>query len=300
MSKKTVALIGVGYWGTKIYKYMNKYFNVPYAVNSKFDLEKIWNDDTIDGVIIATPIDTHYDIAYQALNSGKHVFCEKPVTLHTHEAIQLREIAQENNLAIAVDYVHTFSPSINRIRDAVAEKEILFIDASCKHLGRFMEFDVYWLLASHYMAVFDMFIPLKKLHFEFHEHIFNGKICTAGCINVFRGYGGRKIGQINVSLNYGKKENYMDVYTDGMHLRYDAMSDYSFSVVEYNKTEKALPLELIKKEEKYNIDESHNIRYALSYFNSLIDGHAKSNIDTAIRITEIIQYRRANTYNRLY
>jgi predicted dehydrogenase len=60
---KSVALIGNGYWGDKIRGYIPEYFNLKYIADSKFNLKDIWEDEEISGVIIATPIDTHYEIA---------------------------------------------------------------------------------------------------------------------------------------------------------------------------------------------------------------------------------------------
>ncbi|GAH64677.1 unnamed protein product [marine sediment metagenome] len=88
-----VALIGYGYWGKKLYYYIknNSHFNLKYvyALTKKNckeftgDINKIWNDERVKAVVIATPIDTHYCMVKEALLNGKNVLSEKPLALKT-------------------------------------------------------------------------------------------------------------------------------------------------------------------------------------------------------------------------
>ena len=63
------------------------------AVAATTDLEVVLGDEDVDAVLIATPISTHHPIAKAALEAGKHVFVEKPMTADTPQACELVELA---------------------------------------------------------------------------------------------------------------------------------------------------------------------------------------------------------------
>ncbi|MCX7728313.1 MAG: Gfo/Idh/MocA family oxidoreductase [Bacteroidia bacterium] len=70
--------------------------------------ELIQESDIVD---IVTPGETHFEIAKQCIISKKHVFIEKPVTKTVNEAIQLKHLAEENNVLIQVGHVERFNPA---------------------------------------------------------------------------------------------------------------------------------------------------------------------------------------------
>ncbi|WP_040206056.1 Gfo/Idh/MocA family protein [Neobacillus jeddahensis] len=65
-------------------------------------LEDVLSDDTVDFVLIATPNDVHKEIAIAALKAGKHVICEKPVTIYSDELVEIMETAKINDRAFIV------------------------------------------------------------------------------------------------------------------------------------------------------------------------------------------------------
>ena len=79
-------LIGYGYWGRILEKYLNKseYIDLCYIYDpilyQGISIETILTDSEIDAAFVCTPIDTHYEIVKDLLMCGKHVFCEKPLT----------------------------------------------------------------------------------------------------------------------------------------------------------------------------------------------------------------------------
>lgn len=72
------------------------------GVTSYHSLEAILADDTIDLVVVNTPTGTHYGYAKQALQAGKHVIVEKAFTSTVEEAIELKELAEQQNKKISV------------------------------------------------------------------------------------------------------------------------------------------------------------------------------------------------------
>lgn len=80
--------------------------------------------DNIDLVIVNTPVDTHFDYAKQALLAGKHVLAEKAFTTTAAEAQELKEIAEEQKLKLAVFQNRRWDSDFKTVRD-IFEKNIL-------------------------------------------------------------------------------------------------------------------------------------------------------------------------------
>ena len=82
-----------------------------------YSLENILENDEIDAVIIATPIETHYKIAKDFLNANKHVLIEKPITASSKEALDLIKTAEKNKKVLMVDHTFEFSSPIEKIKE---------------------------------------------------------------------------------------------------------------------------------------------------------------------------------------
>jgi len=285
--KSKIALIGCGYWGSKILNYMYVSFDVKYIANSKFDLNQIWKDNEVESVIIATPIDTHYKLTKEALLNGKNVYVEKPISLHLNEAIELKEIAKEKQLKLAVEYTQMFSKCLLEF-SKYDIGQIKYIEMSTKHLGRFMEFDVYWLLASHHLSVLDMFFDLNSFEYKFDDYMFNNNICTTGSITCKN----KKVTvKINVSLDYYKKDFNINFYGTKAFARYNPLDDIPLMITWYDKTYKDLSEDLITDKKGLMYDEKNNLKNSMEYFKDLLDNKYLSNVDTAIKVTRILEKR---------
>nr|WP_277815782.1 Gfo/Idh/MocA family oxidoreductase [Paenibacillus sp. DMB5] len=86
------------------------------AFANRFELAKAFDQyeaflDDIDGVYIASPHETHYEYARQALLAGKHVLCEKPMVLRENEARELYEMAQQTGLVLMEAIKTAYAPS---------------------------------------------------------------------------------------------------------------------------------------------------------------------------------------------
>jgi len=281
-----VALIGDGYWGSKIKNYIPQFFELQYIVDSKFDKSILWNDKEVEAVFVVTPIETHYDIVKEALLNNKHVFCEKPITLETAQAEELKVLAESRGLKLAVEYTFTFSKAIEKILSYCVGKygPVLYYEFNSKHLGRFMEHNVYWLLASHFLAVLDMFEDLDSFNFRAVNRLFYNNVCTTGTINFEKG-------RIETSVNYTGKEASATFYFKNATIIYNPTlaPDEVLKITEYNNIYKAVPPQLIDNETFTNIDESNNLKYAIEYFYDLMNGTVEGNIDTAIKVTRILE-----------
>ena len=122
---KNIAIVGYGYWGKNLVrnfynlegcyieyvcekneKNANNCSTIYPNINVVDNFETLLNDQNVDAIVIATPVDTHYQLAKDALLHGKHVLVEKPLTSSYKESKELVEIAIEKNKILMVD--HTF------------------------------------------------------------------------------------------------------------------------------------------------------------------------------------------------
>lgn len=141
MRKINIGVIGVGYWGKKIvheYVQLGKQNslvdlhaicdlledNLKYCENyaipnmAKYHKEVMYSPD-VDAVNVCTPNETHYQLCREALDAGKHVLVEKPMTLSSAEAYELVELAHKQNLVLSVGHIFRFNNALRMIRDLI-------------------------------------------------------------------------------------------------------------------------------------------------------------------------------------
>ena len=88
--------------------------------------------DKIDFVVIVTPNNTHYPIARLTLENGIHVVCDKPLTIRSSEAEELKRLSQDKGLFFGVTYTYTGYPVVKHLRELIARGdlgEIRFVNA---------------------------------------------------------------------------------------------------------------------------------------------------------------------------
>lgn len=311
MDRETAALIGYGYWGSKVYRYLKEDpgFDLRYVYfrslkrlslserrdqyGSEFisDPDRIWDDEEIGSVIVATPIKTHYKIGRRALLAGKNLLIEKPLALRREEAISLQRLAREKNLTILTDYIYTFSRSLEQAGDLIREGvigKLQSIQLTIKQTGRFLEYDVYWLLASHLLAVLDIFVPLNTLIFNRDDFISRNQKTESGLIR-FRKEDGSFSGCINVSLNHPGKEKQVVIYGEKGSIIYDPSCRPSLRVMRYQRKARLTGDQLIEEWQDYDYDESNNIGLALDAFRDCLSGKREDNLKRAIAVTTVLE-----------
>jgi predicted dehydrogenase/predicted transcriptional regulator len=149
MKPVRVAVIGAGYWGRKlVYEYMSAQCNKgnvklagvcdlsPSArlfCKEKFSVkdelltgsaEDVTGDPGISAVHIATPNQTHYSLAKMALEAGKDVLVEKPMTLDSREAYELVDLAASRELVLHVGHIFRFNSALNKAREILRKGNI--------------------------------------------------------------------------------------------------------------------------------------------------------------------------------
>ncbi|MBI3179787.1 MAG: Gfo/Idh/MocA family oxidoreductase [Deltaproteobacteria bacterium] len=118
----------------------------------------------VDGVVIATPVGTHHELAKQALAHGKHVFVEKPLAASVSQARDLVERAARAGRSLMVGHTFEYSPPVVKIRELIEQGElgrIFFVSSMRVNLGLHQkDISVIWDLAPHDFSI--LFSWLKE------------------------------------------------------------------------------------------------------------------------------------------
>ena len=176
MADITIGVIGYGYWGPNI---VRNFFssddckvkavadhrderltllakNFP-SINGINNAEDIINDDSINAVVIATPVFSHYELAKKALVKGKHVLIEKPLASTLAESEELINLAEQKGLTLMVDHTFLYTGAVQKMKELIDNGTVgkpLYFDSSRINLGLFQsDINVLWDLAAHDISI---------------------------------------------------------------------------------------------------------------------------------------------------
>jgi UDP-N-acetylglucosamine 3-dehydrogenase len=142
MRKLRVSVIGCGSWGrnhARVYKELDnaslisvvdmnentaREIGERYGVEWLMEAEKAFESSEIDAVSICTPTVTHAELALRAIQSGKHVLVEKPMTNTVDEAEELIRAARRKGVHLAVGFIERFNPAVSEAVKIVSSGEI--------------------------------------------------------------------------------------------------------------------------------------------------------------------------------
>lgn len=127
------------------------------AVRVVSEMEIVLSDPEVHGVVIATEAPTHAALAQQALEAGKDVFVEKPLTLTSHEGLSLCRRAEEEGRILMVGHLLLYHPAIEALQRAAGNGELgelLYLSSQRLNLGIVRrEENAFWSLAPHDISV---------------------------------------------------------------------------------------------------------------------------------------------------
>ncbi|HZC45629.1 MAG TPA: Gfo/Idh/MocA family oxidoreductase, partial [Candidatus Acidoferrum sp.] len=171
-----VGVVGLGYWGPNWVRNLNQSRAARRIVACDLDeqrrnhvsqlysdvettsrFEDLINDSDIEGIVVATPVGTHYAMARRALEAGKSVLVEKPLATSTEEADELVKIARERNLVLMVGHTFEYSAPVLKMHDIIESGElgdVFYISSVRANLGLFQrDVNVTWDLATHDISI---------------------------------------------------------------------------------------------------------------------------------------------------
>lgn len=173
VSPDRIAVVGYGYWGSKHVRVLSSTPGVEVTIvdgqpdrlaeaAAHYPLARLATDldavlDDVDAVVIATPPGTHAAIAQRALEAGRHVLVEKPLTTSVEDAERLVETAAVHGVHLMVGHTFEYNAAVWKLRELVRSGElgrILYVDAARLSLGRYQsDVNVIWDLAPHDISI---------------------------------------------------------------------------------------------------------------------------------------------------
>jgi predicted dehydrogenase len=173
-----IGVVGYGYWGPNLVRNFaetpgaevaavadldtNKLATVKRrfpAVHTTTNFNDLLSDTSIDAVAIATPVNTHYELAMAALRAGKHVWVEKPMTETYEQAQRLVEEAERRGKVLHVDHTFIYTGAVQKMAEIVRAGElgkVYYYDSIRINLGLFQrDVSVISDLAVHDFSILD-------------------------------------------------------------------------------------------------------------------------------------------------
>lgn len=182
-----VAVIGAGHWGPNLIGNFHNHESSEVAwvvdldgerlkqVKARFrdvqvtdDVSQALRDDRVEAVVVSTPTSTHYGLARQALEHGKHVFVEKPIAADSAQGRELCDRAQRLGRVLLVGHVFLYNPGVRRAKQYIDGGDlgrIYYISMTRTNLGPIrLDVNAAWDLASHDISIANYWLgstPLK-------------------------------------------------------------------------------------------------------------------------------------------
>jgi predicted dehydrogenase len=177
-----VGVIGYGYWGPNLVRNFAEAPGCEMAVVSDLrdarlaqvrrrypavatttDHRDLLKDPSIDAIVVATPVSTHFELASQALAAGKHVWVEKPMTATFDEGKRLVALAAKADRLLHVDHTFVYTGAVRKIKALMTDDgvgDVYYYDSTRVNLGLFQhDVNVIWDLAVHDLSIMDYVLP---------------------------------------------------------------------------------------------------------------------------------------------
>ena len=167
-----VAVVGCGYWGRNLVRNfaalnsLAAIYDTDQALSEKLasehgtcyrPLEDIFQDSSIQGIVIATPPLSHKAIAEQALRAHKHILVEKPLALTSRDAESLCQLAQQQERVLMVGHVLQYHPGFMKLQEMVKQGrlgKLQYVYSNRLNLGKFRQHEnILWDLAPHDLSM---------------------------------------------------------------------------------------------------------------------------------------------------
>ena len=176
-----IAIVGLGYWGPNWVRNFSQANGIERVVCCDFsrerrdliksrypsvfvteNIDQVLNDPKVDAVVVATPVNTHFEIAIRCLKAGKATLVEKPLATSGEQAEVLIRMARERDLTLMSGHTFEYSAPVMKIRELIGSGElgdVLYINSVRANLGMFRrDVNVAWDLATHDISIILMLL----------------------------------------------------------------------------------------------------------------------------------------------
>jgi predicted dehydrogenase len=174
--KVRVGVVGLGYWGPNLARNFDRLPGAELAyccdldeanlakAHSLYpetvvtdDLERLLSDETLDAVVVATSVPTHYALGKRVLDAGKHAFIEKPIALKAADAQDLLDRAEANEVKLMVGHLLEYHPAVAKMKELIDSGElgkVFYAYANRLNLGKVRtDENALWSFGPHDISV---------------------------------------------------------------------------------------------------------------------------------------------------
>jgi predicted dehydrogenase len=179
--KVRVGVVGLGYWGPNLARNFDRLPDAelayccdldeanlakarglyPNAIVTN-DYEQLLADESLDAVVVATSVPTHYALGKKAIEAGKHTFVEKPITLKAADAEDLLKSAAAKGVKLMVGQLLEYHAAVRKLKELIDDGElgkVFYVYANRLNLGKVRtEENALWSLAPHDVSVLNFLI----------------------------------------------------------------------------------------------------------------------------------------------
>lgn len=289
------AIVGYGYWGHIVEKYLinSEFFHLKYICSPRYTntvtLKSLLQDRDLDAIYVCTPIDTHYEITKAALQHGKHVFCEKPLSKSLIEAKELVSLAYSKNLCLYTDYIYTVSPSINFLREHISLLgNISFIHGEILQFGNFYKNDsVQEVLGAHLFSAIlyildSLEIPQILDYYPIHTSTYKSE----AAVMLLRL---SSVPRINIICSLVSAIRSRKIIIEGSNgtLIFNPLGEYTAEMILIKRGDEDY---VIQEKEQVFFDENNNLNFVIADFYNQIQNPTPvpRNISLSLIVTSLI------------
>jgi predicted dehydrogenase len=179
--KVRVGVVGLGYWGPNLARNFDRLPSAdlayccdldednlvkarslyPNAVITD-DYDTLLADETLDAIVVATSVPTHYALGKKSLEAGKHTFIEKPIALKASDAEDLLATADAKGLKLMVGHLLEYHPAVRKLKELVDDGslgKVYYVYANRLNLGKVRtDENALWSFAPHDISVLNFLI----------------------------------------------------------------------------------------------------------------------------------------------
>lgn len=154
-----VGLIGTGNWGANLARVLNQSLKCEFAAMYDKDPSRLQHQsrlcrqakvctsfrellDSVDAVVVATPIASHFEVVKEAIDSGKHVFVEKPLAVTSEQCAALTKMAERRGVVLMVGHTFIYTAAVQKIKaeiDSQNTGDLHYITLQRVNLGPYLE-----------------------------------------------------------------------------------------------------------------------------------------------------------------
>jgi len=179
--KVRVGVVGLGYWGPNLARNFDRLPDAELAYCCDLDeanlakarslypatvvtdrYDDLLADDTLDAIVVATSVPTHYPLGKRALEAGKHTFIEKPIALKAADAQDLLSTADDHGVKLMVGHLLEYHPAVRKLKELVDDGslgKVFYVYANRLNLGKVRtDENALWSFAPHDISVLNFLI----------------------------------------------------------------------------------------------------------------------------------------------